>query len=137
MQPARTKLMRLADRRAVELRRATGTEIERLRTDAGLTLADLARATGLDRSYVARIETGDREPSMAAWCRIAAALGADPVRRLYPNTGPPVRDRWQARILEALLELLHRLGPGTSKSRSAGPRGASSTSCFIGARGVS
>jgi transcriptional regulator with XRE-family HTH domain len=99
--------MRDADRRAEELVRATALEIGRLRSDAGMTLADLARITGLDPSYVGRIEAADRDPSTQALCRLAAALGADPVRHLYPNTGAPVRDRWQARIMEALLETLH------------------------------
>ena len=107
MKPLRTKLMRDADRRAQELTRATALEIGQLRSDAGMTLADLARITGLDRSYLGRIEAADRDLSTQVLCRIAAALGADPVRHLYPNTGPPVHDRWQARILEAILEALH------------------------------
>ena len=107
MKPSRTKLMRDADRRAHELVRATAVEISRLRSDAGMTLADVAKITGLDPSYVGRIETADRDPSTQALCRLAAALGADAVRHLYPNTGPPVHDRWQARMVEALLEVLH------------------------------
>lgn len=39
--------------------------------------------------------------------RLALALGADLSRRLYPNTGPLIRDRHQAPIAEALLAIAH------------------------------
>lgn len=44
---------------------------------------------------------------METYARLAAALGADLSARLYPNTGPAIRDRHQAGIPEALLALLH------------------------------
>ncbi len=40
--------------------------------------------------------------------RISIALGADLGVRLYPNTGPPIRDANQAPMLEALLRMVHR-----------------------------
>ena len=39
---------------------------------------------------------------------IAAALGCDLSLRLFPNTGPRIRDRLQVAMSEALLEILHR-----------------------------
>ena len=39
--------------------------------------------------------------------RLAVPLGADLSARLYPNTGPTIRDRHQARIVEHLLEVRH------------------------------
>jgi len=44
---------------------------------------------------------------MQARARLAVALGADLSVRLYPNTGPLIRDRHQARIAECLLAGRH------------------------------
>ena len=50
---------------------------------------------------------GGNGPSIDMYAKLAVALGADLSSRLYPNTGPAIRDRHQARILEALLGGLH------------------------------
>lgn len=86
---------------------AFGQEVQRLREDAGLTRAALARAAGIDASYLGDIETGSARPSHEICLRIAMSLGADLPLRLYPSTGPAVRDRLQSPILEALLAVLH------------------------------
>jgi len=44
---------------------------------------------------------------MDTYAKLALALGSDLSARLYPNTGPSIRDRHQARMLEALLAQLH------------------------------
>jgi transcriptional regulator with XRE-family HTH domain len=93
-------------------------DIRRLRADAGLTVEQLGRAAGVDPSYLRRIE--DRleppdedmprrypRPSVLTYQRLAAALGADLATRLYPNTGPLVRDRHQAKMAEVVLAALH------------------------------
>jgi len=82
-------------------------DIRRLREDSGLTRAALAAEAGLDRTFLGRVEDGVARPSLETYARIAGALGADLSARLYPNTGPIVRDRHQARILEALLAIAH------------------------------
>ena len=84
-----------------------GADVERLRLDAGLPRARLADAAGVDDSYMRRVEQGTVSPSIETYARLAAALGADLAVRLYPNTGPAVRDRHQAGILEALLASKH------------------------------
>jgi transcriptional regulator with XRE-family HTH domain len=78
-----------------------------MREDAGLARAALARAAGVDTAFLSRIEGGRAKPSMETYARLAAPLGADLVARLYPSTGPTIRDRHQARILEGLLRQLH------------------------------
>jgi len=75
--------------------------------DAGLTVAALARAAGVDQGYLHRILAGTERPSHETYARLAVALGADLASRLYPDTGPLVRDRHQARILEAVLRAVH------------------------------
>lgn len=84
-----------------------GQDVQRLREDGGLTRAALARAGGIDASYLADIEAGSARPSHEICLRIAISLGADLPLRLYPSTGPAVRDRLQTPILEALLAGLH------------------------------
>ncbi len=82
-------------------------DLIRLREDAGVTRSALARAAGVDRRHLDRIENGTDRASLEAYQRLATALGADLSTRLYPNTGPALRDRHQARILETLLEAAH------------------------------
>jgi transcriptional regulator with XRE-family HTH domain len=89
------------------MHRAVGEDLRRLRGDAGVSRAQLAAAAGVDLAYVCRIEDGRERPSLDVIVRLAMVLGADVSTRLYPNTGPSIRDRHQARILEALLAHLH------------------------------
>jgi len=84
-----------------------GEDVRRLREDAGLTRAALAEASGVDATYLARIEDGLVNPTLETYARLSVALGADLGAHLYPNTGPAIRDRVQARILEWLLGQLH------------------------------
>jgi transcriptional regulator with XRE-family HTH domain len=92
---------------AARLHRGLADDIERLRADAGISVAALARAAGVDRGYLHRILAGSEHPSHETYARLAVALGADLSSRLYPSTGPLVRDRHQARMLEALCAAVH------------------------------
>ena len=94
------------DRRVHGLRRAIGQEIRQLREDAGISQARLARAAGISRAHLCEIEAGDSEASLAVLTALADALGASVSVRLYPGTGPRIRDHLQAKILEALLRQL-------------------------------
>lgn len=82
-------------------------DILRLREDAGVSRAQLARGSGVDLRFLARIENGAAAPSVGTYQRLASALGADLHARIYPNTGPALRDRHQAKMLEVLLAPLH------------------------------
>jgi transcriptional regulator with XRE-family HTH domain len=101
------RVARASARMSARVHRGLAEDIDRLRTDAGLTVAALARAAGVDPGYLHRILAGTERPSHESYARLAAALGADLVSRLYPDTGPLVRDRHQARMLEVLLRVLH------------------------------
>lgn len=98
----RAQARRIADRVA----RTLSEDGRRLREDAGLTRAALAAAAGLDRAFLGRVEDGEVRPSLETYARLARALGADLAAHLYPNTGPAIRDRHQARIVEALVSSL-------------------------------
>jgi transcriptional regulator with XRE-family HTH domain len=103
-----TRVQADADRRAAAIRRSLADELRRLREDAGLSRAAVARAAGLHPSLVARLEDVGYRPSLETYARICAALGADLVARPYPNTGPAIRDRHQVRMAELLISTLHR-----------------------------
>jgi transcriptional regulator with XRE-family HTH domain len=100
-----TRLQREAARRASETRRALGRQLLELRTDGNLTQRQLAEAAGVSKTYVARVEAGAVRPTIETYTALAAALGSDFAARIYPGTGPTIRDRNQAPIVEALIRL--------------------------------
>lgn len=55
-----------------------GRRVRRLRRERGTTIEDLASAADLHPNYVAGIERGERNPTVAVVIRIARALGVDP-----------------------------------------------------------
>jgi transcriptional regulator with XRE-family HTH domain len=79
-------------------------DLDRASRDAGITGRELARASGVDPGYVARILQGTERPTIDTYARLAEPLGLDLAARLYPNTGPLIRDRHQGRMLELLLD---------------------------------
>lgn len=99
---------RAVERRARAALAGFGADVRRLREDAGISRAELARGTGLDASYLAEIETGKANPSIGTCSRLALGLGADLPLRLYPSTGATIRDRHQAPIAEASIRTAHR-----------------------------
>ncbi len=83
-----------------------GADVHRLRSEAGVTLAELSRAVGVDASHLGRIERGAAVPSVDLMLRIGVALGADLSVRFYPGSGPRLRDRFQAPMVESLIRAL-------------------------------
>lgn len=96
-----------AHQRHRDLSRAIGADFRKLREDAGVTLTAAARAAGIDRTHLRRIELGERGASLEVLVAVSAALGARLSVKTYPDTGPRIRDRHQAAMLEALLAILH------------------------------
>jgi transcriptional regulator with XRE-family HTH domain len=101
MPPTRTEIQ--ARRRVAAIRRSLNDDMRRMREDAGVSQSRLARAAGIAQGYLSRIEAGTVAPSLETYARLSAALGADLACRLYPNTGPAIRDRHQASIAQALV----------------------------------
>jgi transcriptional regulator with XRE-family HTH domain len=93
--------------RAVQRRqfRSLGDELRQLREDAGRSQHAVAAAAGLSQGYVSKVEAGLARPSLAVLRRLSASLGVDLSLRLFPNTGPRVRDRLQLPMEQALLDL--------------------------------
>ncbi len=52
-----------------------GARLRKLRLEAGLTQAELARRTGIHRPNIARVEAGRHTPSLETLARIANAIG--------------------------------------------------------------
>jgi transcriptional regulator with XRE-family HTH domain len=96
-----------AERRERDLRRAIGFDLRQQLDDAGITQAQLARAAHMSQAQVSRILAGLESPSLYALAAMSVALDGRLVMRIEPNTGPRIRDRIQARILEALIRILH------------------------------
>ncbi len=63
-----------------------------LRTDAGVSLTDLAAKAGMQKSSLSRLENEDRNPTVRTLERIAAALGKRLVVRVedLPETLPEI-----------------------------------------------
>ncbi len=102
-----TNVNRAVERLERQAFRTFGADVARLRDDAGISRAALARASGVDLSFLREIEAGTASPSLQTCTRLALALGADLPLRLYPTTGPILRDRHQAAIAEVILGAAH------------------------------
>jgi transcriptional regulator with XRE-family HTH domain len=56
------------------LQRALGERVRSLRTARGWTQEDLVETSGLDRSFIAQIEGGHRNPSLRTIAKLAKGL---------------------------------------------------------------
>src|SRR6478752_8062609 len=88
-------------------RQAVGRELQRARLEAGLSIRQVGREAGVDPSHIRRVELGVSALSQDALVAVSAVVGHDASVRLYPSSGPRVRDHVQVRMLEALLGALH------------------------------
>jgi transcriptional regulator with XRE-family HTH domain len=105
--PPRTSIERLGAKQAREVRRSIASEIERARQDAGLSARRLAAAAGISHASLLTIERGSHDPTTEVVARLAAALGMSFSVRLFPGTGPLIRDRHQSAMLGSLIGILH------------------------------
>lgn len=95
----------LTGRHAREVTLGAIRDIDRQRRDAGMSICALSRESGVSQSHISQVVAGEREPSIAVLTALTDALGADLSIRIYPGTGPKLRDRIQARIVEELLRV--------------------------------
>jgi len=93
-----------------QLRRAAtrfGEELGLIRVRTGVSQAAVARAIGVDRATICRMEAGAVTVSDRIRARAAAVLGADFRLGIYPDAAPLIHDAAHARLVEALLRLRH------------------------------
>lgn len=96
-----------ATRKAEAITRALAEELRHLRDDCGMSQRSLSERSGVAQSVISRIESAVEVPSIETYARLAGGLGGDLSIRVYPNTGPMIRDRHSARMTEALLRMAH------------------------------
>src|SRR3954468_23058332 len=72
-----------------------GDQLRTFRLDAGISQARVAQEAGVSQGHLSGIEAGKAEASLETLLRLGVVLGLDPSIKLFPNTGPPVRDRQQ------------------------------------------
>lgn len=122
---ARSGLSRLAindgDRQLRRTCTRFGEEIREIRLRAGVSQAALARAIGVSRSVICRMEQGDPHVSARIRARAVSALGGDFRIAVYPGGGPLIHDAAQARIVEAILTRRHPTWHPTVESPVPGP----------------
>jgi transcriptional regulator with XRE-family HTH domain len=68
--------------------RATGRNVNRLRTAAGMSLADLAAAAGVSKTTLHGLEQGDGNPTLSTLWALATALGVSLGELLEPAARP-------------------------------------------------
>jgi transcriptional regulator with XRE-family HTH domain len=133
---ARPSLSRLAIREGDRLlRRAAarfGEEIRVLRLRRGISQAAVARAVGVHRSVVSRLEAGDPSVSLRTRARVATVVGAELALGCYPRGRPTIVDAAQARLVEALLRMRDARWAPTLEAPVPGP-GARSTDLRVDA----
>jgi transcriptional regulator with XRE-family HTH domain len=97
--------------RARALLAAMGREVRVARRALGLTQADVARASGVSRSWISRIELGQGpEIGFTLLSKVAAVVGLDLSLKAYP--GPRgLRDRGQRDALGRIRVLLPSEAP--------------------------
>jgi transcriptional regulator with XRE-family HTH domain len=69
---------------------AAGSNIRRLRTAAGLSLADLASAADVSKTTLHGLEQGEGNPTLSTLWALATALGVSLGELLEPPPSPPV-----------------------------------------------
>jgi len=94
-----------------------GEELRMIRLRTGVSQAAVARAIGVDRASLCRIEAGDPTVSDRIRARAAAVLGADFRLGIYPDAAPLIHDAAHARIVEAA-------GPDATPELACPSRGA-------------
>lgn len=86
-----------------------------------MSQAAVARAIGVTRSVICRIERGDADVSARIRARAACALGGDFKIAVYPGGAPLIHDAAHARIVEAVLAMPHPGWRATVESPVPGP----------------
>jgi len=93
--------------RASRVVRAIGLDLRTWRQSAGLTQSEVARAAGVSRSLLGRLELGrSRNATLRTAAVLCAVLGHELSVKGFP-VGPPIRDAAQLRLLERLHRRTH------------------------------
>ena len=109
---------------------ASAPQLRDLREERELSQREVGRGPPASIGpWLARAEAGEASLTLDALAGVATVLGAEASVRLYPATGPALRDHIQVRLIETLLAASIRAGSRASRYPSTGRCGASSISC--------
>lgn len=103
------------DPEAQELKRRVGETIERLRRSRGLSLERLATLSGVSRTMLSQIETGESAPTISLLWKVSRGLGV----RFADLLGDEASD--DVRVLPAKSSKVLRSGDGSFESRALFP----------------
>ncbi len=78
--------------RRMDVRRAVGANLKRIRKENRISQEELAFACGLHRTYVSGVERGIRNPTVVVLAKIARALGV-PAAELLAGIGRAAKRR--------------------------------------------
>jgi transcriptional regulator with XRE-family HTH domain len=101
-----TELEREIRLRQAAQKAAIGKEIDRARKEANLSMRAIATGSGIDVAHLSRVVAGKASLSQDALVAVAAALGFHASLKLFPTTGPRIRDHLQTLMIEAILAIL-------------------------------
>lgn len=55
-----------------------GNNLKKIRLEKGMSQGDICRASGMDRGYISRVESGQKNPTISNLEKIAKALKISP-----------------------------------------------------------
>ena len=85
--------MAQGDQRRIQALRVLGTTIRHYRLARGLSITELARRTGLHRTFIGHLERGVHDPSVLHLWRIAQALQVPLTALVQPLNWIPPEDQ--------------------------------------------
>ncbi|MEP6469248.1 MAG: helix-turn-helix transcriptional regulator [Chloroflexota bacterium] len=114
--PGRERLAYLGTRRGERLVREFADEVREARHAAGLSQDAVARAIGVSKATIGRLERSARpRPDMILAARVARVVGLDLTMKCYPAAGR-LRDAAHLKLLERFTGRLH---PGIGRKFEA------------------
>jgi transcriptional regulator with XRE-family HTH domain len=100
-------------------RPAVGAQVHRWRTERGMTLAGVAKRTGLNIGYLSQIENDKAQPSLTCLASLADALEVPIAWFLIEETAPPTVVRRADRPVEVMeLGRMERVDGGLARGIS-------------------
>jgi transcriptional regulator with XRE-family HTH domain len=103
----RREIVRNGIRRLRQQAQRNGEHLRALRQRANVSQAAVARAIGVHRSVISRLESGDPSVGLAIRCMAAELLGAEISLTAYTIDSPRIHDRAHARLVERLVRSAH------------------------------
>lgn len=103
----RREAVRSGMRRLRQQTQRNGEQLRNLRLRANVSQAAVARAIGVDRSVISRLEAGDPSVGLATRFVAGELLGAEIALSTFSVDSPRIYDRAHARLVERLVRAAH------------------------------